>query len=143
MKAFSILAVPIICLSACSSSPSHQQLLDDYLQLSANSHGVADLELHFMPVLSGKALTGAVVAARYLQQADLAQTGVASAEISFQDETSVDFCLDVSGTRLLDQSGVDLTPSDRPLRLPMSASLSSSWGKFSIEQLLLREVASC
>lgn len=143
MKTFLIFAAPLVLLSACSSTPSHQQLLNEYLELSATSHDVPDLELHFMSVLSGKALTAAVITAEYLQRADISQAGVALAEISSQDESSVEFCLDVSGTSLVNAAGVDVTPSDRPPKLPMHAELNNSWGLVSIQKLTVREVSTC
>lgn len=143
MKIFLLFAAPLILLSACSSSPSHQQLLDEYLELSATSRDVLDLELHFMSVLSGRALAAAVISAEYLQRADLRQSGVAVAKISSQDESSVEFCLDVSGTRLVNSAGVDVTPLDRPLKLPMSAELDNNWGSVFIQKLTVREVSTC
>lgn len=111
--------------------------------LSAQSGDENNPQQHFAQVLTGSALDGAVAAAIYMQQAGLTQQGVATAQFGEVSEEAIEFCLDVSPTKLIDADGLDVTASDRVLRLPMLATLESNFGRLAISELVISDEGTC
>lgn len=113
--------------------------MTEYLQLSDKG-----LSSEFDQVLTGSALDSAIAAGKVMQQLDLTQAGETSFD-SFENisEGKYSFCLDVSKTTLFDSSGADLTPADRPLRVPMSMIVEQLPKGKKISQLDIRRFARC
>lgn len=102
--------------------------------------------------LTGAALESGLGADRYLAERGLHVVG-SGRVISFEgdstgkrkDTASIDAnaCLDVSETRVLDDYGTEVTPSDRPIRLLLALTFVSSADTYLISNSSLIEGAEC
>ena len=133
-----IFLIPIF-LTGCASGPSAEQLLANYLEVSDS--GQLD---RLDELLAGEALDSARHANQILIDLDLQQVGSTSF-YAFESvsDTQYHFCLDVSATQLIDAAGVDVTPSDRPLQVPMMMRVTNGPEKLLINQLDVRRYSSC
>ena len=113
--------------------------MENYLQLS--DRGALEA---FDEVLTGSALTAAKDANALMNGLGLEQRGQTSfyAFESFSD-SKFEFCLDVSKTRIIDSSGVDQTPPERPLQVPMTMKIESFADLTKISELNIRRLEIC
>lgn len=123
----------------CAQQESAEDLLDDYLQLS----DAGSIE-GFNELLTGSALSSAMQANELIQDLELEQVGKTSFH-SFEDlgNGQYGFCLDVSKTRLIDSSGNDLTPEQRPPQVPMKMKIESVANGSKISELDIRRFSKC
>lgn len=129
----------IFLLTGCAQEQTAEQALSRYLELSD-----AGLPQQFDQVLTGQAMEAAMQADDVLAELDLIQSG--QTEFFDLEQTREDswiFCLDVSDTKIFDQSGNDLTPPNRPTQLPMMMKVDSSGSATKITQLEIRRLQSC
>jgi len=129
----------IFLLTGCAQEQTAEQALSRYLELSD-----AGLPQQFDQVLTGQAMEAAMQADDVLAELDLIQSG--QTEFFDLEQTREDswiFCLDVSDTKIFDQSGNDLTPPNRPTQLPMMIKVDSSGSATKITQLEIRRLQSC
>ena len=126
-------------LLGCAQQESAEELLDHYLQLS--DAGAIE---GFDELLTGSALNSAVQANEVIRELELEQVGETSFH-SFQDlgNGEYGFCLDVSNTRLIDSSGNDLTPEQRPPQVPMKMRIESFAHGSKISELDIRRFSRC
>ena len=129
----------IFLLTGCAQEQTAEQALSRYLELSD-----AGLPQQFDQVLTGQAMEAAMQADDVLAELDLIQSG--QTEFFDLEQTREDswiFCLDVSDTKIFDQSGNDLTPPNRLTQLPMMMKVDSSGSATKITQLEIRRLQSC
>ncbi|MDR9443796.1 MAG: hypothetical protein RI530_02460 [Microbacteriaceae bacterium] len=116
-----------------------EELLSEYLEISD-----AGLEDEFDRVLAGSALSSALDANSLMQQLNLSQLGETEFySLQTLDDETYAFCLDVSKTKLIDQSGDDVTPVDRPLQVPMVMKTDYFSGSSKITELDIRRFSKC
>lgn len=133
-----LLLLPLL-LTSCAQQPEPEQLLKSYLQISDRG----ELEA-FDEVLTGSALTAAIDANALMTEMGLEQRGQTNF-YSFEkfSNSEFDFCLDVSKTRIVDQTGANQTPPDRPLQVPMKMKIESFANLTKISELNIRRFESC
>jgi hypothetical protein len=133
-----VFLLPLL-LIGCSQQVDSQQLLKTYLQLS-DSGQVDD----FDQVLTGSALTAAKDANELLSKLGFEQRG-ATRFYAFENtsDSESEFCLDVSETKLFDRHGVDQTPQNRPMQVPMTMKTESFGNLTRISELNIRRFESC
>lgn len=126
-------------LIGCAQQESAQDLLDDYLQLSDSGSTEG-----FDELLTGSALSSALRANELIRDLELQQVGETSFH-SFEElgKSDYGFCLDVSKTRLIDSSGNDLTPEERPPQVPMRMKIQSFANGSKISELDIRRFSRC
>jgi hypothetical protein len=116
-----------------------EELLSEYLEISD-----AGLEDEFNRVLAGSALSSALDANSLMQQLSLSQSGETEFyALEVLDDGTYAFCLDVSKTKLIDSSGDDATPTDRPLQVPMLMRTEYLSGSSKITELDIRRFSRC
>lgn len=134
-----ILFLAAFFLTGCAQQTPAEELLSEYLEISD-----AGLEDEFDRVLVGSALNSALDANSLMQQLSLSQSGDTDF-YAFQalDDGTYAFCLDVSKTKLIDSSGADVTPVDRPLQVPMVMKTDYFTGSSKITELDIRRFSRC
>lgn len=102
--------------------------------------------------LTGLALKSDLDAERFAENRNLSIVGEGkvvrfsgeSAEISASDAAiEARVCLDVSDTHVVNGSGLDVTPADRPIRLPLAVSFTGSADLIQISNSTLIEGEKC
>ena len=128
-----------LLLTGCTQQVDPEQLLGNYLQIS----DTGQVE-EFDQVLAGSALTAAKDANELLADLGLEQRGQ-TRFYAFQNSSDSEFifCLDVSKTKLFDEAGVDQTPPDRPLQVPMTMKIETFANLTKISELNIRRFESC
>lgn len=126
-------------LTGCTQQLPAEDLLSEYLEISDSG-----LEEEFDRVLAGSALNSAVDANLLMKQLDLSQSG----ETDFYafeavEQGTYSFCLDVSKTTLIDSNGIDMTPDERPLQVPMLMKTDYFSGGSKITELDIRRFSKC
>ena len=134
-----ILFLAAFFLTGCAQQMPAEELLSEYLEISD-----AGLEDEFDRVLAGSALSSALDANSLMQQLNLSQLGETEFySLQTLDDETYAFCLDVSKTKLIDQSGDDVTPVDRPLQVPMVMKTDYFSGSSKITELDIRRFSKC
>lgn len=136
---FRILVLLSLFLTGCTQQLPAEDLLIKYLDLSDDG-----LSQEFDQVLAGPALSSALEASELLEQLNLRQVG----ETDFHSFESLQqgvysFCLDVSKTTLIDSDGIDRTPTDRPLQVPMMMRVENLLSSSLITELDIRRFSRC